>query len=399
MTEAEAQIADVAAKIESVENNINELQKLLRLPYEQWDPVYQEMYATKNRVLLMEEKGRLMDEKRLLMEKEKLLLEEKIQGKGSADYGKLLNRIDELPTRLREVMKDDQEKSARISGISTKFGDSLKDALNVQSVPLDLHVISTSLQVSRVPSYNWLSSKEDSPENRIRYLRYLEQVLQLNNQQKFIVWDTNRYANLLDCSIADRTIRGTSDVIISSKRSEEFILECAHIVFELKKPENQDRKQRQTEIELIAVQRRSNYSVVGVLSDLNDFWEIYWFEAENDTFKIMSAVLSRQSAIGFLRYHLGVLERMKDNGRFQAAYEDDPDFDQDPDEDLDQRKDRIDKKSRPTYRSTKASTLNSAFRKSSYGPEDSDDIYRYIIMRHMKEIPGLQWPKYMTMEV
>ena len=45
-----------------------------------------------------------------------------------------------------------------------------------------------------------------------------------------------------------------------------------------KKPENRDSKLKQAQIELLAADMKSGYSVIFVLTDLNDDWRVLWIE-------------------------------------------------------------------------------------------------------------------------
>lgn len=109
---------------------------------------------------------------------------------------------------------------------------------------------------------------------------------------------------------------GTTDFVISAHHNEEAIMEGAIVLFELFKPGSTQKKLKQAQLELLAADRKSNYCVITVLTDLNDKWIILWLRKNTsksikDKFAfICHKSVGREYALGFLRYHLKVVEKM-----------------------------------------------------------------------------------------
>jgi hypothetical protein len=134
-----------------------------------------------------------------------------------------------LPLRLREIIKEEQEKCVRISECSSRFVDDLLKDMNI-GARLETSVIPHEVSVE-VDAFIWHSSKEDSILNRTNYLKYLLRVLELESSCHFHLLDFTSQELVLG-----RNITGTTDVVVSSTNNEEYILNNAHIIFELQEP-------------------------------------------------------------------------------------------------------------------------------------------------------------------
>jgi hypothetical protein len=130
----------------------------------------------------------------------------------------------------------------------------------------------------------------------------------------------------------------------------------SHVVFELKKLENAQKNNIiQAQLQLLALDRHSQYNVISVLTDLNDFWKISWIEKEPANLKgiiaqIYSYETDRSLAVGFLRYHLKiVLKMLKMHDRIVDPKHDEDEESRD-DERMAAKKQRMILKSRPTFK-------------------------------------------------
>jgi 1,2-phenylacetyl-CoA epoxidase catalytic subunit len=94
------------------------------------------------------------------------------------------------------------------------------------------------------------------------------------------------------------------------------MIQSSHIVFELKKPTIKENKIEQAKLQLLSAGRRSSYDLIMVLTDLNDSWTILWLEKMARTrrgkiARMCSTDVTRSLAIGFLRYHLKIVDKMR----------------------------------------------------------------------------------------
>jgi hypothetical protein len=222
-----------------------------------------------------------------------------------------------------------------------------------------IDAIDPTLLVSGTLPYHWDNSKQDSQKNRKGYIDYLRE--NLLDGLPFSVFDPTQETTLLDTDFGDLRIHGTADALISSTTdSATMIIDC-HVLFELKKPTNKDNKLKQAQLELIGAAMKSSYKVISVLSDLTDLWKIMWIEKTINELKqkethICFADVSRDMAIGFLRYHLKIAtQRMKLEGESIVEQYDDAD----DNSDQPRKRSKLIPKSRPTFRSSLLREANS----------------------------------------
>jgi hypothetical protein len=225
------------------------------------------------------------------------------------------------------------------------------------------------------------------------------------------VHDVTSKDTLLDWDLLDRRISGTTDVVISSTDEEEHILHNAHIIFELRNPQNSKNKLKQTALKLMAVQPRSSFVVIAVLTDLVDSWHILWFEKskdnEHERGSLVTTKLNRGQAVGFLRYHLQILKLMRNDHFTRVRFHYDPDYDEGGDRDDSYKKRRLIERCRPTFKSADVMNLplstvtNHVNENQPDEPLTSEQRWRCAIMRFIRDNPNsdLRWPKYLSMSV
>lgn len=150
------------------------------------------------------------------------------------------------------------------------------------------------------------------------------------------------------------------------------MVESAHVLFELRRPENENDKLTQAQLELLAADRISNYRIIVILTDLQDSWKLLWLEkappseeTKGQLAHVCCTEVTAELAIGFLRHHLKVISKMLARGGFVVAPEDgDGDDGRDDDDsgnDKDQNKRRkiagSSSKDRPTFAATTVANM------------------------------------------
>jgi hypothetical protein len=306
-----------------------------------------------------------------------------------------------LPLRLKELLNEERENEARMSTAGSDFVNGLLDDLNID-VKMKRGAISEALADDvDVAAFVWHASKEESRENRTNYIRYIRDILSLNDNTYFFTHDVASDDRLLDLAIRDRYVKGTADVIISA--SEGFVAKTAQIVFEMQKPDDSKNKFNQIVLEVLSAQYKSSYGVVGVLTDLVDNWRIFWFEkADDGQACLVETRLTRQLAVGFLRLHLALLKSMMDKNETKIRPEFDPDYDRDKDEDIGRKRRRIMDKSHPSFNATNVVRIrSSAIGALSGDIVTEDQVFRAYVMNWIRDHPGsdLKLPRFMPMTV
>ena len=137
------------------------------------------------------------------------------------------------------------------------------------------------------PGFEWLTSNEDSPENRTAYMLHLTTHVRL--PADYLMGDVQPKRTLLNVELKgieeSQSIKGTTDVVIAESKNiqNDAVRNSVEALLELKKPKNLQNKDHnpQTICEhLAASYLNCNHGVVSVLTDLNRSWTFYWY-AEN----------------------------------------------------------------------------------------------------------------------
>jgi hypothetical protein len=137
------------------------------------------------------------------------------------------------------------------------------------------------------PGFEWLTSNEDSPENRTAYMLHLTTHVRL--PADYLMGDVQPKRALLNVELRgieeSQSIKGTTDVVIAESKNiqNDAVRNSVEALLELKKPKNLQNKDHnpQTICEhLAASYLNRKHGVVSVLTDLNRSWTFYWY-AEN----------------------------------------------------------------------------------------------------------------------
>ncbi|ORY36735.1 hypothetical protein BCR33DRAFT_770201 [Rhizoclosmatium globosum] len=164
---------------------------------------------------------------------------------------------------------------------------------------LSLSVEKFNIVIQSVSKFEWSDEREDSPKNKRNYLRHLNGILGL--QPPFSLYSGENQA--LKTEIMHRKFNGFIDCIISSSNSD--CLGTCHIGIELFKPENKDKKIRQAQLELIALDLKSRFNVMVVVTDLNERWTFYWLQNRDQRKELCSSDnLNRDQAVNFIKLRL-----------------------------------------------------------------------------------------------
>jgi hypothetical protein len=201
----------------------------------------------------------------------------------------------------------------------------------LQSFGLLPHVEVLSLegctaQAATEAQFKWGSAKEDSPEHRHRYMKHMREHLPVGGAH---VWlDANGEVSkkggkfqkegdsVLNVSFELEgvyNITGTTDALLVAAQQERFPLSNIELIVELKKntwlevPAKRKAAQCQTIIELVAHGLVSyNKRVVALLTDLNSYYEFYWFETSGSV-KYVNVSQVVESAATALKIITGLL--------------------------------------------------------------------------------------------
>ncbi len=111
---------------------------------------------------------------------------------------------------------------------------------------------------------------------------------------------------------------GGSDVVITGKCAVHSAYINTFICFEFKKDPSDCVKHRtQAVAQLLAIDELGVYDVISVLTDLNDYWELFWLECGLDALgHLCNQQLDRSSALGFLKFHIGQVYEWLEAGKF-----------------------------------------------------------------------------------
>ena len=275
-----------------------------------------------------------------------------------AVFSALPESISAIPKHMIELMKSQPLLECNISKANTNLHERLSDILNISKRFNEVTNAFSNLSI-KVEPLEWTNDKEDHKNNRDKCFEYLNETLITPEiLKKFAVHDATLTKHLLDHTFdSSLKVMGTTDFIIYSRTTfDGYILPNCFVAFELFKPSNTDNKINQAVLELLICDRKSDFNVILILTDLNDLWTIFWIEKldndkDNKIAKVCYAKVTRDVAVGFLRYHLKVCTKMLNNGSDIVDVENDEDYEKDSDSGSTKRQ-KFMMKSRPTFNSS-----------------------------------------------
>ena len=172
----------------------------------------------------------------------------------------------------------------------------------------------------RLNGFLWREGDEDSEKNRLAYMDYLRNMLQI--PEDYSLADVQPDKQLLSVELfremtESRKVSGTTDVAIAKSRhvQNNVVRNNIEALLELKAPKNMRQKDHspQTICEHFAASYLNpNHAVVSVLTDLNATWIFFWYAIGEDdsTMSLYRLVLHGDKAAGEGKY---LLDSLHDN--------------------------------------------------------------------------------------
>ncbi|OQS02386.1 Crinkler (CRN) family protein [Thraustotheca clavata] len=197
---------------------------------------------------------------------------------------------------------DERERKRSVYSIATCSAE------NEQTLLDELGLTICTLQIEQtndtsIAGYEWSDLPENNAEQRGKYKLFLEEHLhdalfQNGVQQDFLI-DVSEMTGLLNLGHTSNlpfTLKGTTDLVIVNRYTYNIheIFPGLRFVIELKKKRgseisNQERLQLLLRLISAHLKSEENCAPVGLLTNLNDYWQFVWFAAEK---KIVRLVLT-----------------------------------------------------------------------------------------------------------
>lgn len=153
--------------------------------------------------------------------------------------------------------------------------------------------------------FTWLTSREDSQENRSRYMSYLGENIRW--AEGFVITDCHEYKDLLSVPELDgkHKTSGNIDVVLTARKEaeNETIRQNIRAGIELKKDTNAGDHEYQVVLQhLAASSLNPDQSVLTVMTDLNERWIFYWFGSQRGI--LYKCILRNGNEAKFLFEHM-----------------------------------------------------------------------------------------------
>jgi hypothetical protein len=201
-----------------------------------------------------------------------------------------------LSSGIQALLVQDKEHKGGFSTASLRRNQRVLTSygLIMRNTPLKFEC---TMQPTAKSNFAWDTSKEDSPAQRCHYMKHIRTYLPLDDA--YIWLDANGEVsetdgqfkktgdNVLTVSFHEEGVydlTGTTDVLLVPEEQKAFPLFNIELIVELKKTTNLEGNaaaaaKSQTIIELVAHGLVSHDKrIVALLTDLNEFYEFYWFE-------------------------------------------------------------------------------------------------------------------------
>ncbi|KAJ3342000.1 hypothetical protein HDU93_003522 [Gonapodya sp. JEL0774] len=222
----------------------------------------------------------------------------------SSEIELLRDEVRKLPEKLKEQIQGEQTVSL------SKFDLSKSPYYYYEFPDLDGQLS------SRFPAYQWIADVAESHRTqRAKYKKYLEDVLQLSRYPLLDIFDSSQHGNLLNGEIGDVSVKGTIDLLVTWRTATALGMAIAAMCgIEVKRVGQAAANISQACGELMTLarlQEKFKSKPFIVLTDLNDWWMLFWLTLNNprtgerdESPLIASQKMDRGSAITVLREEL-----------------------------------------------------------------------------------------------
>ncbi|CAG8436529.1 6208_t:CDS:2 [Ambispora gerdemannii] len=227
--------------------------------------------------------------------------------RGSANE-EMRNDIKEMKKDIKDMKKEKSE--VNISSVNYESWERIQSYLGLDYEAMtDLDI---ELTTERTNAFQWSDLTERAQRDGEQgYLNHLRTLLQIATFRGLGLCDATNETSLLSTGndILPIKLSDTTDVAIVDMHSIALQMPEKHIriLFELKKAIVKA-DTYQVMAELITADLKSIYSVLAVLTDLNDDWRFYWLEEG----RIKALKLPRDSAVALIKHNMSLADQELD---------------------------------------------------------------------------------------
>jgi len=229
-------------------------------------------------------------------EQKKQAEEQKKQAEEQAEEQK------ERHQQLLHQLKREEEQSIAMSNCDKATFSSLLNQLSLRIV----HKRVEFAPDTELTAFDWSDAAEDQQMSEC--LQHLKQIVSIPDTLAWYDVHSNKHYLDSDVPVLNRSLKGTTDLIVAEivYADDGDDRHALALLVELKKPATlRSRREeclRQTYLKLIAqsVYAESKWKPLAVLTDLNDFWRIMWFQGR----ELHVAATARNFAVLFLSHTL-----------------------------------------------------------------------------------------------
>jgi len=233
-------------------------------------------------------------------EQKKQAEEQKKQAEEQAEEQK------ERHQQLLHQLKREEEQSIAMSNCDKATFSSLLNQLSLRIV----HERVEFAPDTDFTAFDWSDAAEDQQMSEC--LQHLKQIVSIPDTLAWYDVHSNKHYLDSDVPVLNRSLKGTTDLIVAEivYADDGDDRHALALLVELKKPATlrlrREECLRQTYLELIAqsVYAESKWKPLAVLTDLNDFWRIMWFQGR----ELHVAATARNFAVLFLSHTLSTTD-------------------------------------------------------------------------------------------
>mmetsp|Transcript_35648 Transcript_35648/g.89908 ORF Transcript_35648/g.89908 Transcript_35648/m.89908 type:complete len:461 (+) Transcript_35648:360-1742(+) len=208
--------------------------------------------------------------------------------------------------QLLHQLKREEEQSIAMSNCDKATFSSLLNQLSLRIV----HERVEFAPDTDFTAFDWSDAAEDQQMSEC--LQHLKQIVSIPDTLAWYDVHSNKHYLDSDVPVLNRSLKGTTDLIVAEivYADDGDDRHALALLVELKKPATlrlrREECLRQTYLELIAqsVYAESKWKPLAVLTDLNDFWRIMWFQGR----ELHVAATARNFAVLFLSHTLSTTD-------------------------------------------------------------------------------------------